>query len=67
MQPLWSILVATLLAVGGCQAHRPSFMSRVREDCAAGDRWACDLLDSLAHPQPTPGGRLTTWDNGVLH
>jgi hypothetical protein len=52
MPPLRSILLVTLLAVGGCQPHQPSFLSRVREDCAAGDRWACYLLDSLAHPQP---------------
>ena len=54
MQPLQSILIVTLLAVGGCEAHRPSFVSRVREDCAAGDRWACELLDSLGHPKPSP-------------
>ena len=44
----------TLLAVSGCQPQWSSFLSRVREDCAAGDHWACDLLDSLAHPRPTP-------------
>jgi hypothetical protein len=54
MPPLQSVLLLTLLAVVGCQPHRPSFLSRVREDCVAGDRWACDLLDSLAHPTPTP-------------
>jgi hypothetical protein len=54
MPPLQSILLVTLLAVGGCQHHRPDFLSRVREDCAAGERWACDLLDSLARPKPTP-------------
>ena len=52
MPPLRSIVLVTLVAVGGCQPQRPSFLSRVREDCAAGDRWACDLLDSLAHPKP---------------
>ena len=54
MPPLRSLLLVTLLAVGGCQPHRPSFLSRVREDCARGDRWACDLLNTLAHPKPTP-------------
>jgi hypothetical protein len=53
MPPLRSFLLVTLLAVGSCQPHRSSFMSRVREDCAAGDRWACDLLDSLGHSKPT--------------
>jgi hypothetical protein len=54
MPPLRSILLVTLLAVGGCEAHQPSFMSRVREDCAASDRWAWDLLDSLGHSKPSP-------------
>ena len=54
MPPLGSILLVALVAVGGCQPYRPSFLSRVREDCARGDRWACGLLDSLAHPKPTP-------------
>ena len=45
-------LLVTLLAIAGCQPHRPDFMTRVRQDCAAGDRWACDLLDGLAHPKP---------------
>ena len=45
-------LRVTLPAIAGCQPHRPDFMTRVRQDCAAGDRWACDLLDGLAHPKP---------------
>src|SRR6476659_203530 len=40
-------LLVTLLALAGCQPHRPDFMTRVRQDCAGGDKWACDLLDSL--------------------
>ena len=47
-----TIMLVTLLAIAGCQPHRPDFMTRVRQDCAAGDRWACDLLDGLAHPKP---------------
>ena len=54
MPPLRSLLLVALVAVGGYQPYRPSFLSRVREDCAAGDQWACDLLDSLEHPRPTP-------------
>jgi hypothetical protein len=44
-------MLMALLTVDGCSPHRPSFVSRVHEDCAAGDRWACDLLDSLGHPK----------------
>jgi hypothetical protein len=54
MPPARGILLVTFLAVVGCQPRRPDFMSRVREDCAAGDRWACDLLDRLGHPEPGP-------------
>jgi hypothetical protein len=43
------MLLIVLLAIAGCQPTRPSFLTRVREDCAGGDRWACDLLDSLRH------------------
>lgn len=53
----WLARGVVLLAVGalaGCQSRRPDFLTRVREDCVAGDRWACDLLDSLAHPKPIP-------------
>jgi hypothetical protein len=31
---------------------------RVHEDCAAGDRWACDLLDSLGHRNPRSDHRM---------
>jgi hypothetical protein len=48
-----SIVLVVLLAVAGCHAQRPSFVSRVREDCAAGQQWACDLLDELSRPSPT--------------
>jgi hypothetical protein len=54
MPPLRRLLLVALLTLGGCQPHRPSFLSRVREDCASGDQWACDLLDTLAHPKSTP-------------
>ena len=46
-----SILLIVLLVVASCQhARRPDFMTRVREDCGAGQQWACDLLDALAKP-----------------
>ena len=48
------ILLVVLLAIVGCQPRRLDFMTRVREDCAAGGQWACDLLDSLRYPKPIP-------------
>ena len=40
------LLIVTLLTIAGCQPHhRPDYMTRVGEDCAAGDQWACDLLE----------------------
>jgi hypothetical protein len=55
---LQGALVVTLLALLGCQTHRPDFLTRVREDCAAGDQWACDLIKALRHPQPARDGRF---------
>src|SRR5690242_3008662 len=49
--PFQGVMLAALLTVGGCAPHRPSFVLRIGEDCGAGDRWACDLLDSLGHPE----------------
>jgi hypothetical protein len=54
---LRSALVVTLLALLGCQPRRPDFLTRVREDCAAGDQWACDLIEALRHPQPARDGK----------
>jgi hypothetical protein len=48
-----SIALIVVVAVAGCHAQGPGFMSRVRDDCAAGQRWACDLLDDLNRP-PSP-------------
>ena len=49
------LLIVTLLTIAGCQPHhRPDFMTRVGEDCAAGDQWACDLLDAQRYPKSTP-------------
>jgi hypothetical protein len=46
---MWrTLILLDLLLIVACQHKRPDFTSRVREDCAAGDQWACDLLDSLA-------------------
>jgi hypothetical protein len=51
-------LAVTLLALLGCQPRRPDFLTRVREDCAAGDQWACDLIEALRHPQPARDGKF---------
>jgi hypothetical protein len=44
-----------LVIMAGCQARRPDFVTRVQENCAAGDQWACDLLDS-----PVPAEDIIT-------
>jgi hypothetical protein len=45
-------LLIALMSVAGCHSRRPDFLVRVREDCTAGDKWACNLLDALSHPKP---------------
>ncbi len=45
-------LLIALVSVAGCEPRRPDFLVRVRQDCTAGDKWACDLLDALSHPKP---------------
>jgi hypothetical protein len=47
-RPWWALLLILLAVLAGCQQSRPDFMTRVQEDCAAGDAWACGLLDALA-------------------
>lgn len=47
-----AILLIVLMVIAGCHARRPDFMTRVQEDCAAGNLWACDLLDALSRPIP---------------
>jgi hypothetical protein len=50
---LWRVLpLIGLIAAAGCQARRPDFMTRVRQDCAGGDKWSCDLIDALNQPPP---------------
>jgi hypothetical protein len=48
-----SVLLILLMTIAGCNGRRPGFMSRVREDCVAGQQWACDLLDALSRPPST--------------
>jgi hypothetical protein len=45
-----AILLIVLMIMSGCQARQPDFLTRVHEDCAAGDRWACNLIGSLGRP-----------------
>jgi hypothetical protein len=47
-----AILLITVLAIAGCHGRRPDFMTRVQEDCLAGQQWACDLTASLNTPPP---------------
>jgi hypothetical protein len=52
-----AILMVVSMTMVGCQARRPDFVTRVQENCVAGDQWACDLLEG---PMPaediiTPG------------
>ena len=48
---MWPIIVLTviILIAAACERNRsPSFLTRIQEDCANGDQWACDLLTSLS-------------------
>ncbi len=46
------MLVAVVTLTNCTPPRRPSFLTRVLEDCAAGDQWACNLIDALRHPRP---------------
>lgn len=56
----WVSILAALLFLAGCQTTRPSFLTRVHEDCVTGDRWACDLLESLARAKQKSDNDLPT-------
>jgi hypothetical protein len=43
-------MLIVLMIMSGCQTQHPDFMTRVQEDCAAGDHWACNLIGSLGRP-----------------
>lgn len=47
----WPVIVLAMsILISACEQSRPpGFLTRVREDCANGDRWACDLLTSLSN------------------
>ena len=44
MRACWLAGVAMLGALAGCAPQRPGFLSRLQQDCNAGDRDACVLL-----------------------
>jgi len=45
-------MLIMLTIIAGCHARPPDFITRVQEDCAAGDQWACDLVDAPSRPIP---------------
>jgi hypothetical protein len=48
------MLCAAVLAVAACQRPSPpSFMGRLSQDCAAGDRASCRMLTTLERPRTT--------------
>ena len=49
-----------LLLLASCQAQRPSFLTRVHEDCVHGDPWACGLLTSLAQARSERSADFST-------
>ena len=48
---MWPVILLTMIIlIAACEQSRPpGFLTRVREDCANGDQWACDLLTSLSN------------------
>lgn len=53
-----ALLLAAMLNITGCHTGRPSFMTRVEEDCSAGDEWACDLLNTLRRSRREREGEM---------
>ena len=51
---MWRVaLLLMLMPLAGCQtARRPDFLMRVLEDCAAGQVWACEMIEALSRPPP---------------
>ena len=56
-----AVMLIVLTIIAGCHARRPDFMTRVQADCAAGDQWACDLVN--ARSRSTPEEDIKTQDN----
>jgi len=55
-----AILLGSLLLLAGCETRRPSFLTRVHEDCVHGDPWACGLLTSLAQARSERSADVST-------
>ena len=54
--PVWrTIIMIALVIMAGCHAIRPDSVTRIQENCTAGDQWACDLLHG-----PGPVENITT-------
>lgn len=45
-------VLAAILLLAGCQAARPDFTERSRQDCERGDQDACRMLEALTPPEP---------------
>lgn len=52
-------VLAVALMLAGCQAPRPDFTERSRQDCAQGDQEACRMLEALT-PQKAPKPQQAT-------
>lgn len=51
--PCWqAVMLIVLTIIAGCDARRPDFISRIQQNCAAGDQWACNQVDALSRPMP---------------
>ena len=55
-----TILLGLLLLLASCETRRPSFLTRVHEDCVHGDPWACGLLASLAQARSERSADVST-------
>jgi len=55
-----TIWLGLLLLLASCEAQRPSFLTRVHEDCVHGDAWACGLLTSLAQSRSERSADFST-------
>ncbi|HUB47715.1 MAG TPA: hypothetical protein VMB73_22280 [Acetobacteraceae bacterium] len=61
------IFIGVILLLSGCggsaprprpaqaEEARPSFLTRVHDDCLAGDQWSCDLLIQLSNAMRSRG------------
>jgi hypothetical protein len=45
-------MLVGLLALSGCQTQNSDFVIWGHEDCAAGQQWACDLIEAQNKPSP---------------